>query len=131
MWIVNRSSRHPILVMKPLFLAFSLALTGLATVLALLSSRTMPRHVFAEGNRLRIYTCGRGSPTVVFEGFGPANLEIWGHVQSRVSRFARTITYDHGGYWGSEPGRIPRDARQLAGELHRALQNAVSDPPYI
>lgn len=117
--------------MNRLALASSLAPISLAAALALLSSRAMPRQVTAEGNRLRIYVCGRGSPTVVFDTFGPANLEIWGQVQSRVSRFACTVAYDHGGYWGSEPGRTPRDARQLAGELHRALRNAALDPPYI
>jgi pimeloyl-ACP methyl ester carboxylesterase len=74
---------------------------------------------------------GAGSPTVILETSGMAPLECWAKVQPAVERFARVVSYDHAGYWGSEPGPKPRDARQIARELHTALQDARIPPPYV
>ncbi|HKS37596.1 MAG TPA: alpha/beta fold hydrolase [Verrucomicrobiae bacterium] len=115
-----------------LFLAlFVFGASTLAVVLALSASGELPRQVPAGQNRLRMHIIGEGSPAVVFDCFGPANLEIWNRVQPEVARFARAVAYDHGGYWGSEPGPKPRDARQIARELHAALRNANVRPPFI
>ena len=115
-----------------MFLAFFMVGTSsLAVLLAGASSRAMPRQVLAGENRLRMSIAGEGSPAVVFDCFGPANLEIWSRVQSGVARYARAVTYDHGGYWGSEPGAKPRDARQIARELRSMLRSADVQPPFI
>ncbi len=85
-------------------------------------------YVDAGGHQVRMMICGHGSPTVVFEtgarGSGGAPLEMWEKVQPDVSKFTRTVTYDRAGVGLSAPGPVPRDARQIAGELHTALQNA-------
>jgi len=117
--------------MKIFLSLFVFGASTLAVVLALSSSREMPGQVLAGENELRMHLTGEGSPAVVFECFGPANLEIWNRVQPEVARFARAVSYDHGGYWGSEPGLKPRDARQIARELHSALRNANVHPPFI
>ena len=74
---------------------------------------------------------GSGTPTVVLETFGPAYLEIWNQIQPGIAKFARVVSYDHGGYWASEPGKKPRDAKQIARELHAALRQANLPPPYL
>jgi pimeloyl-ACP methyl ester carboxylesterase len=110
---------------------FASGASTLAVVLALSSSGGMPRQVSAGENRLRSSILGKGSPAVIFDTFGPVNLEIWNRVQPEVARFAQTVSYDHGGYWGSEPGPKPRDARQIALELHAMLREANVRPPYL
>ena len=119
---------------KTLVILASLA-SGVALVLAMDLPRFACQRVDAGGHSLRMYICGSGNPTVVFEtGGAPANggpLEVWEKVQPAVSRFTRTVSYDRAGSALSEPGPKPRDARQVARELHIALQNARLPPPYL
>ena len=58
-------------------------------------------------------------------------LEAWKRVQPEVSKFTSTVAYDRAGIGLSAPGPKPRDARQIARELHTALGNARVAPPYI
>ena len=89
------------------------------------------RKVAAGGHTLSMLVGGEGTPTVVFEaGFG-AGLTSWSTVQSNITRFARTVSYDRAGIGQSEAGPKPRAAKQIAEELHLALQNAGIGPPYI
>jgi pimeloyl-ACP methyl ester carboxylesterase len=89
----------------------------------------------AGGHPLRMLVEGRGSPAVIFEtgarGSGGAPLEMWAKVQSQVSQFTTTLSYDRAGVGLSAPGPQPRDARQIALELHTALKSAGLHPPYI
>lgn len=91
----------------------------------------MPRHVPVGDHSLRMLIHGQGTPTVVFDTLGMLNLEFWGRLQHRVSRFTRTVAFDHAGCGGSEPGPVPRNARRLASELHLALSHAGIEPPYL
>lgn len=93
------------------------------------------RYVDAGGHSLRMAIVDRGSPTVVFEGGGTpeggSSLEAWNRVLREVSGFASTVAYDRAGTGLSPTGPRPRHARQIAGELRRALANAGMSPPYI
>lgn len=102
-----------------------------SAVLACLAGREMPGFIDLGTHPLRSMVRGQGSPTVVFETFGPAPLEIWNGVESRISPSCRTFAYDHAGYWGSPSGPRPRDARRIASELHAALAKAKLPPPYL
>jgi pimeloyl-ACP methyl ester carboxylesterase len=121
--------------MKRILVAFAAVLSCVAVVLALDLGRLRFRMVDAGGHALRMLIAGRGTPTVVFEagGSGAAGgpLEAWQWVQPRVSQFATTVAYDRAGIGRSTPGPKPRDARQIARELHTALHNASLSPPYI
>jgi len=89
------------------------------------------RKVAAGGHALSLLVGGEGTPTIVFEaGFG-AGLASWSTVQSNIAKFARTVSYDRAGIGQSEAGPKPRAAKQIAGELHLALQNAGIGPPYV
>jgi pimeloyl-ACP methyl ester carboxylesterase len=83
------------------------------------------------GHRLHINCTGSGSPTVVIEaGLGDWSTG-WGYVQPEVAKTTRVCTYDRAGWGWSEPGPRPRDADQLANELHSLLQKAHIPGPYV
>lgn len=58
-------------------------------------------------------------------------MDYWQRVQPAVSKITRTVAYDRAGIGRSPPGPKPRDARQVARELHTALHAAHVAPPYI
>jgi pimeloyl-ACP methyl ester carboxylesterase len=89
------------------------------------------RKVAAGEHSLNLLVGGEGTPAIVFEaGFG-AGLASWSTVQSNIAKFARTVSYDRAGIGQSEAGPKPRAAKQIAEELHLALQNAGIGPPYV
>jgi pimeloyl-ACP methyl ester carboxylesterase len=106
-----------------------------AMLLGMRTGRFAFKFIDAGGHQLRLLICGCGSPTVVFETGGyPArgvSLEAWKRVQPEASKFTSTVAYDRAGIGLSAPGPQPRDARQIARELHTALGNARVAPPYI
>jgi pimeloyl-ACP methyl ester carboxylesterase len=55
----------------------------------------------------------------------------WGYVQPEVTKTTRVCTYDRAGWGWSEPGPAPRDAAQIAKELHTLLQKANILGPYV
>jgi pimeloyl-ACP methyl ester carboxylesterase len=115
----------------PTLSAFALVVLSATLVLAIASMREMPARIGVENHQLRVSISGSGSPTVLLETFGPAPLETWNRIQPRIAQFTRVVSYDHAGYWGSEPGPKPRDATRIAHELHAALGNAGLPPPYV
>jgi pimeloyl-ACP methyl ester carboxylesterase len=110
---------------------FASCVTAAALVLGIAAAREMPVRIPAGGHHLRMSVQGTGGPAVILETFGVANLESWNRVQTEIARFTRVVSYDHAGYWGSEPGPKPRDATRIAHELRAALRNANIPPPYI
>jgi pimeloyl-ACP methyl ester carboxylesterase len=120
---------------KNFLIAFAAVLSGVAILLGIDFGRLAFKYVDAGGHQVRMLICGSGSPTVVFEtgarGSGGDPLEAWEKVQPEVSKFTKTVAYDRAGVGLSAPGPQPRDARQIARELHTALQNAHAAPPYI
>ena len=108
-------------------LALTFKRTGRTTTKSLLTLR----NIDAIGHHLNMLIGGEVTPTVVFEaGFG-AGLTSWSTVQSNIAKFARTVSYDRAGIGQSEAGPKPRAAKQIALELHTALQNAGIGPPYV
>jgi pimeloyl-ACP methyl ester carboxylesterase len=89
------------------------------------------RLVDAGGHLLHIHVMGQGNPVVIFEN-GSADFSfIWDLVQPEIARSTKTVSYDRAGYAWSEEGPVPRTGRQIAYELHTALQNAGIKGPYI
>jgi len=83
------------------------------------------------GHSLNLLIGGQGSPAVVFEGGFGAGIASWSTVQKEVAAFARTVSYDRAGLGQSESGPKPRSAKQIATELHTALEKAGVKPPYV
>ncbi len=125
---------------------YTSAMKGNLTVLAVIASMTAlflavdpGRFAFAYvdvgGHTLRMLVSGHGHPAVVFESGGTPStggpLEDWELVQPAISKLTTTVSYDRAGVALSAPGPGPRDARQVALELHTALHKAGVLPPYI
>jgi pimeloyl-ACP methyl ester carboxylesterase len=119
---------------KAIFVSLFL-LCGIAIVLGLDLGRFNFKFVDVGGHDLRMLVMGRGSPAVVFEtgarGSGGAPLEDWEKIQPDLSHLTATVSYDRAGVGLSAPGPAPRDARQIAQELHLALQRGGVPPPYV
>ncbi|HEU4770692.1 MAG TPA: alpha/beta hydrolase, partial [Candidatus Udaeobacter sp.] len=89
------------------------------------------RKVEIDGHNLNLLVGGTGSPAVIFEGGFGAGIASWSTVQKEVAGFAQTVSYDRAGLGQSELGPKPRSAKQIANELHTALQKAGVKPPYV
>jgi len=83
------------------------------------------------GHSLQLLIGGQGSPAVIFEGGFGAGIASWSRVQKDVAAFAQTVSYDRAGIGQSDLGPKPRSAKQIATELHVALQKAGVKPPYV
>ena len=83
------------------------------------------------GHNLNLLIGGQGSQAVIFEGGFGAGIASWSTVQKEVSAFARTVSYDRAGIGQSGLGPKPRSAKQIATELHVALEKAGVKPPYV
>jgi len=82
-------------------------------------------------HHLHIHCVGEGSPTVILESTSDGTSANWGWVQPEVAKSTRVCAYDRGGRGWSELGPQPRDAIQIAGELHALLRNADVPAPYM
>jgi pimeloyl-ACP methyl ester carboxylesterase len=83
------------------------------------------------GHGLQLLIGGQGSPAVIFEGGFGTGIASWSTVQKDVAAFAQTVSYDRAGLGQSDPGPKPRSAKQIATELHAALQKSGIKPPYV
>lgn len=86
------------------------------------------------GYRLHLNCTGSnaaGNPTVILEqGLGGIS-SAWALVQPEVAKVTRVCSYDRAGMGWSDSGPEPRDAQQIATELHSLLQNANIQGPYV
>lgn len=83
------------------------------------------------GYRLHLNCTGTGSPTVIIDaGWGDWSL-AWSWVQQAVSKTTQVCTYDRAGMGYSEPGPLPRDAKQIAKELHTLLERGKAAGPFV
>lgn len=83
------------------------------------------------GHSLYIACEGNGQPTIVMDaGLGGSSLD-WILVQSQLAQSARVCVYDRAGMGRSEPGPLPRSPGRIAEELHRLLDSAGIEGPYL
>jgi pimeloyl-ACP methyl ester carboxylesterase len=83
------------------------------------------------GHGLQLLIGGQGSPAVIFEGGFGTGIVSWSTVQKDVAAFTQTVSYDRAGLGQSDPGPKPRSAKQIATELHAALEKSGVKPPYV
>lgn len=83
------------------------------------------------GYRMHLYCTGEGSPTLVLEAGWTVPALGWGTVQPELSKTTKVCSYDRAGYGWSEPQPGPRDADQIATQLHALLQQAGVTGPII
>jgi pimeloyl-ACP methyl ester carboxylesterase len=104
------------------------------TIATALAERAYPppgEMVGVGGYRLHINCVGQGSPTVVLDAGSGGMSAQWVRVQREVSGTTRVCAYDRAGMGWSEMGPVPRDARQITGELHTLLGKAGIKGPYV
>jgi pimeloyl-ACP methyl ester carboxylesterase len=87
--------------------------------------------VAVAGHGLQLLVGGQGSPAVIFEGGFGTGIASWSTVQRDVAAFAQTVSYDRAGIGQSDLGPKPRSAKQIATELHTALEKSGVKPPYV
>lgn len=89
------------------------------------------RSVDIGGRTLNIHCLGQGRPTVVFISGRTAPGYVWTHVQRDVATFAHACWYDRADIGWSDPGPDPAWVDTAADDLHRLLQHAGLQPPFV
>ena len=72
-----------------------------------------------------------GSPTVLFEAGMGDSSEIWASIQSKISLFTTTFSYDRAGIGKSDTSAIPRTCLDIVEDLFELLQKLSLKPPFI
>jgi pimeloyl-ACP methyl ester carboxylesterase len=92
-----------------------------------------PGEMVSVGNhQLHIDCMGEGSPMVITEsGAAGTSIEWSAWIQPEVAKVTRVCSYERAGLGWSEAGPGPRDARQIAEELHTLLANTDIPGPYV
>ena len=108
----------------------------LALAMSLAVSAATPNHdegrlVDIGGSELYIHCLGNGGPTVVIDaGAGQWSIQ-YQHLQQALSPSVRTCVYDRAGLGHSDVIPGPRTSSEMANELHRLLEAAGVEPPYV
>lgn len=118
-----------------------LGLAALGAVYQMIASAMDRRALPAPGQRidvggysLHLYCVGEnteGRPTVILESGLGGTSSSWGWIQPSVAKTTRVCAYDRAGMGWSDSSPAPRDAQNIAAELHILLQNAQIPGPYV
>ncbi len=114
--------------MSKLCFILALALSCVSWRVARQAASDLPEQIDAAGRQMRLRVEGEGSPTVVLEIGLAGALEENAAVQRGVAQFTRVVALDRIGADHSQPVVT---GRQIARELHAALENAHLPPPYV
>lgn len=82
-------------------------------------------HINVMGERVE------NQPVVILEASVAANSLDWQMAQPLISEYAQVISYDRAGNGWSEKASNARNPENLADDLHKLLQNAGIEAPYI
>jgi pimeloyl-ACP methyl ester carboxylesterase len=89
------------------------------------------RLVDVDGLKLHLDCRGAGRPVVILEAGLTSGSSTWGLVHDAMSRTTEVCAYDRPGLDWSEPmGRLA-DAGEVADRLHKLLDTATIDGPYV
>jgi Alpha/beta hydrolase family len=136
--VLIAAGNHAQLVVMSGFLIMAAALASVSTPDATCAAKPMdkPSIVSAQGTRLAYVRCGRGAPTIVFEGGFGGDLKNWDRMFPMVGRFAPVFAYSRPGFRGSDIAwKADSDGMRTSSEaahlLHDALAAAHVRPPYV
>jgi pimeloyl-ACP methyl ester carboxylesterase len=124
----------PIACSRPFAAALALACAAMCLPGCGGKPQTFAKTFDVGGYRLFLECRGRGKPTVILEaGLGGGDEEAWTRIERPARRITRVCEYDRAGLGRSEPrsGASAASVRRVARELHRLLQAAGVDPPYV
>ena len=80
--------------------------------------------VQVNGYKMHIHCTGSGSPTIILDAELGNDSTTWGEIQPVLSKTTRVCSYDRAGFGWSDPIPTPRDADNIADELHQMLLQA-------
>ncbi len=85
------------------------------------------------GHRLHLNVKGeaKDSPTVILEAGMASISSNWGWVQRELAKTTQVVSYDRASLGWSDVGAKPLDAAKSARELHKALEQAGIQAPYV
>jgi pimeloyl-ACP methyl ester carboxylesterase len=85
------------------------------------------------GHHLHLNVKGeaKGSPTIILEAGMASISSNWGWVQRELAKTTRVVAYDRASLGWSDVGEKPLDAAKSARELHKALEQAGIQAPYV
>ncbi len=96
------------------------------------SSYAMPgRLVDVGGHRLHLDCTGSGGPTVVLMSGLGGNSAGWARIAPAVADTTRVCVHDRAGQGWSEDAADPQDGVAAAADLHRLLDAAGEDGPFV
>jgi pimeloyl-ACP methyl ester carboxylesterase len=107
------------------------------TIATVMDRRALPapgQRVDVGGYSLHLYCVGEnteGRPTVILESGLGGTSSTWAWIQPSVAKTTRVCAYDRAGMGWSDSSPAPRDAENIAAELHTLLQNAQIPGPYV
>jgi dienelactone hydrolase len=109
----------------------TVALALILLTKALFGDAVSPEMVQVGNLRVEANIEGNGHPAVIFESGFTGGLFLWGTVQSEIAKQTLTLSYERAGLGRSDPGPDPRNAEQIARDLHALLAVKAIAPPYV
>jgi len=111
---------------------FASALYNSACVRLLQSRYPVPGTLYqVNGHAMHLYCTGTGSPAVVLEAGLGDDWIYWQKVQPEVAKTTRACSYDRAGVGWSDSQPDPRDAKNIALQLHALLHQANEAGPFL
>jgi pimeloyl-ACP methyl ester carboxylesterase len=89
------------------------------------------RSVDVGGRTLNIYCSGEGSPAVILESNALTPGYSWVFIQREIAKVTLACWYDRAGYGWSDPAPPPHTSTVSATDLHKLLEGAGLQPPYL
>jgi len=89
------------------------------------------RLIDVGGRRLHLLCIGEGAPTVIFEPSGLGGALSAERARTALAATTRVCSYDRMGTGWSEPGPAVITIGALADDLHRLIDGAGLQPPFI
>jgi pimeloyl-ACP methyl ester carboxylesterase len=129
-WWIKRIAATGVVVV--LLLGALIWFAGRSAKATLVEQHPLPgRLVDVGGYRLHLNCMGQGSPTVILDaGLGSFSI-VWKLVQAEVAGTTQVCAYDRAGYGWSELSPHPRTSEIIVEELHRLLEAAGVEKPYL
>jgi len=104
---------------------------GIALLLASCNEKMPGNFVTFDNYNLHVIENGTGEPVVIFEGGLNCTTYSYDMLRIPVSKFTRTISYDHAGIGYSTESPDQRTLPVYVNELRRLLEKEMLPPPYI
>ncbi len=150
-WLAVRRALSPATAMQPLWrkaaeripltvaamCLFAVAVCGVYNAIAIQRFRAanppLGRLYAVHGRQMHLYCIGAGEPAIVLEtGLGASSDVLsWIPLQTKLARYSRVCSYDRAGMGWSDSTDTPRDADQIALDLHALLAEAGVRPPFV